>query len=86
MNPTDPQSDPWAEVERLTLLAQRSTFAIGDVWLSPGCHRFEVVHVSPDGVATMQKLGPSWKRTVAIRWNSPKLSRWSLLSPSPSPA
>ena len=79
---TDSQFDPWAEVERLTLLAQRSTFAVGDVWVSPGHYHFEVVHVSADGVATMQKLGSGWQRMVEIRWSSPKLHRWRLLTPA----
>lgn len=77
--PNDLQADSWLEAKRLALLAQQSTFVIGDVWASPRHCHFEVVHVCPNGVATMQKLGPGWKRTVAIRWNSPKLSNWRLL-------
>jgi hypothetical protein len=80
MDSKDLQPDPWIEVERLTLLAQQSTFAVGDVWSSPRYYHFEVVQVSPEGVATMQKLGSDWKRAVAIRWNSPKLRNWRLLS------
>lgn len=79
MHPTPSPADLWAEVERLTAQAIRSTFAVGDVWLSPGCHRFEVVHVTPEGMATLEQQGPGWARSVTIAWNSPKLDRWQLI-------
>jgi hypothetical protein len=71
--------EAWAQVERLTKLAQSSTFHVGDLFLSPGGHHFRVTHVSADGCATMVKGGPGWKRSVFMRWNSPKLDRWVLL-------
>jgi len=81
--PLDP--DPWAEVARLTALAQANTFRVGDVWLSPNFFRFRVDHVTDDGTATFNKEPPGWGRSVSMRWNSPKLSRWQLLEPGPHP-
>lgn len=74
----------WARIERMTQWAQRCTFVVGQVWLSPGFHHFEVVHVSPEGRARMNKLGPGWTQTVEISWNSPKLNQWQLLSHPPA--
>jgi hypothetical protein len=71
--------DLWTEVVRLTTIAQATTFRVGDVWLSPGCFRFRVDHVTADGTATFSKAEPGWSRAVSMRWNSPKLSSWQLL-------
>ena len=73
--PEDPVSAFLNGIEYL----KQHTFHVGDVLMSPNCYRFEVIHVSPEGIATLTKQGPGWSREVRMAWNSPKLLRWTWL-------
>jgi hypothetical protein len=77
--------DPWAEIQRQMEIAAANTFRVGDVFLSPRGFRFRVEHVTEDCVATLHGLDTGWSRVVQMRWNSPKLGGWSLITPGPAP-
>lgn len=81
---THASPDPQALWAALDLYRQHRAFAVGQVWLSPGGYRFEVVHVAPDGRACMNKQGPGWFRQVEIKADSPKLHDWALISQAPA--
>ena len=74
-----PPEDEWSAIEKMVEDAKLHTFHVGDVLMSPNYYRFEVIHVSPEGVATLAKQGSGWMREVRMAWNSPKLSRWTWL-------
>ena len=73
--PEDPVSAILNGIEYL----KRHTFHVGDVLMSPNHYRFEVVEVSPEGIATLTKQGSGWVREVRMAWNSDNLERWTWL-------